>query len=299
MYLWRKTAGSQWVKAHENLLQVHARGALVIVRRPVCKRLQVEIFCSRRGTSEALVAEFGGRIEKLPRNWLERFALDNSKPIRIGKRLVIVRSINQVQGRSVRCPQWNSRRGVKPDALKTAHSTAQTTKPQPFMIPASIAFGTGEHTTTAMSLRLLEQLTRGWQRGWSVLDLGTGSGILALAAKRFGAGHVVGIDRDPTAILTAKSNARLNRIRGVKFQLADVREWKLPPKTQLIIGNLYSGLLIEMLPRLKGRGWLIVSGILRSQRNEFLRALQRHDLEIVSLKCRGKWIALLARKRSL
>ena len=94
-----------------------------------------------------------------------------------------------------------------------------------------MAFGTGEHATTGMSLRLLEQLTRRWNPGWSLTDLGTGSGILALAAKCFGAGRVIGIDNDPAAISMAKSNARLNKIRGATFQLADVRKWKPAQKT--------------------------------------------------------------------
>ena len=70
-----------------------------------------------------------------------------------------------------------------------------------------------------MSLRFLEQLTRRWKRGWSLVDLGTGSGILALAAKYFGAGRVIGIDNDPAAISVAKSNARLNKIRGASFSI--------------------------------------------------------------------------------
>src|SRR5947208_3257064 len=88
-------------------------------------------------------------------------------------------------------------------------------KPRLLVIPASAAFGTGQHTTTAMSLRLLERLTREWKNSWSLADLGTGSGILALAAERFGAGRVVGIDIDPKAISVAKANARLNKIDNV------------------------------------------------------------------------------------
>src|SRR5207244_10628447 len=98
------------------------------------------------------------------------------------------------------------------------------------IIPASLAFGTGGHATTAMSLRFLEQLTRCWNRGWSLADLGTGSGILALAAKCFGAGQVIGIDNDPAAISVAKSNARLNKLRDARLQLAYVHQWNPPSK---------------------------------------------------------------------
>ena len=164
------------------------------------------------------------------------------------------------------------------------------------IIPASLAFGTGEHATTAMSLRFLEQLTRCWNPGWSLTDLGTGSGILALAAKCLGAGRVIGIDNDPAAISVAKSNARLNKIRGATFQLGDVHKWNPAQKTDVITANLYSDLLIEILPKLRGGAWLILSGILRSQQDELVHALQRNDLDVIRMKHRGKWIAILARR---
>jgi ribosomal protein L11 methyltransferase len=164
------------------------------------------------------------------------------------------------------------------------------------VIPASLAFGTGEHATTAMSLRFLEQVTRRWKRGWSLADLGTGSGILALAAKYFGADLAIGVDNDSAAISMAKSNARLNKIRGAAFQLGDVHRWTPAQKTDVITANLYSDLLIEILPKLRGDGWLIFSGILRSQKHEFVRALQRNHLDVVDMKRRGKWMAFLARR---
>ena len=293
MYLWRRTAEIRWLKTHEDFLQAHAHGQLVIVRRPGRKRLELEIVCRSRSDSSALLKEFGGRIEALPRNWLERFARADSKPIKIGKRLIVVRSMNDLQ-RSVGCPQRSSRHRARPDTLRTAHPTAHTIKPALLVIPASLAFRTGEHATTAMSLRFLEQLTRRWKRGWSLVDLGTGSGILALAAKRFGAGLVIGADNDPAAISMAKSNARLNKIRGATFQLGDVHRWNPAQKTDVITANLYSDLLIEILPKLRGGGWLILSGILRSQKHEFVRALQRNQLDIINMKRRGKWMGILA-----
>ena len=296
MYLWRRTAEIRWLKAHEDLLQAHAHGQLVIVRRPERKRLELEIVCRSRSDSSTLLTEFGGRIEALPRNWLERFARGDAKRIKIGKRLIVVRSMNELRRCSVRCHQRSPHHRARPDALRTAHSTAHTIKPALLVIPASFAFGTGEHATTAMSLRFLEQVTRRWERGWSLVDLGTGSGILALTAKCFGAGRVTGIDNDPTAISMAKSNARLNKIRGATFQLADVHGWNPAQKTDVITANLYSDLLIEILPKLRGGGWLILSGILRNQKHEFVRALQRNHLDVVDMKRRGKWMAFLARR---
>jgi ribosomal protein L11 methyltransferase len=268
----------------------------VIGRRPARKRLELEIVCRSRRDSSALLTEFGGRIETLPRNWLERFARGDAKQIKIGKRLMVVRSMNELRRCSVRCPQRSPHHRARPDALKTAHPTAHTIKPALLVIPASLAFGTGEHATTAMSLRFLEQVTRRWKRGWSLVDLGTGSGILALAAKRFGAGLVMGVDNDPAAISMAKSNARLNKIRGATFQLGDVHRWNSARETDVTMANLYSDLLIEILPKLRGGGWLILSGILRSQQDELVGALQRNHLDIISMKRRGKWMAFLARR---
>ena len=271
MFLWRKSAGPLWVEAHEDALQAKASGQLVIVRRPGCKRVELEIISRLRSDSTVLLEEFGGRIEALPRNWLERFAGANSKPIKIGKRLVI----SSVGGTLVsRLSRHEGRSHI--------------------IIPASLAFGTGEHATTAMSLRFLEQLTRRWKCGWSLVDIGTGSGILVLAAKCFGAGRVKGIDNDPAAISVAKSNARLNKIRTAAFQLGDVRKWKPAQGTDVITANLYSDLLVEILPKLNAGAWLILSGILRNQQDELIRALPRNHFDIIDMKRRGKWIAILA-----
>jgi ribosomal protein L11 methyltransferase len=273
VYLWRKRAELHWVKAHESLLQARDCGQLVIVSRPACKRLQLEIVCRSRSDSSSLLKEFGGRIEALPRNWLERFARADSKAIKIGKRMVV----SSVGGTLVsRLSRHKGRSHL--------------------IIPASLAFGTGEHATTAMSLRLLEKLTRRWNTGWSLADLGTGSGILALAAKCFGAGQVMGIDNDPAAISVAKSNARLNRIRGASFELGDVHKWKPAQRTDVITANLYSDLLIDILAKLRCGTWLIVSGILRSQQDELVHTLQRNLLNVISTKHRGKWVAILARR---
>jgi ribosomal protein L11 methyltransferase len=295
VYLWRRTAEVQWVQAHQELLQAYAHGQLVIVRRPRRKFLQLEIVCSSQKALRRLVADFGGHIEKLPRNWLERFACDDSKPIKIGKRLIVVKRASEPPGRSVRCPQRIPIRRARRDIRRTAHATARIGEPLFLVIPASIALGTGNHVTTVMSLRLLEELTRNWKRGWSVVDLGTGSGILALAAKRFGAGRVIGLDTDPTAISTAKSNARVNKIQGATFQLGDVRKWKSAQATQVVTANLYSDLLIEILPKLKRSSWLILSGILREQKAELVCGLRRNRIEIICIRRRGKWIAILAR----
>ena len=268
MYLWRKTAGPCWLSAREERLQARARGALATIARPERRRVQIEIACTSRNESRKLVQEFGGRAKKLRRDWLQRFARkEKPKSLRIGKRLVVVRSLTRREAGSF---------------------------PHRLIVPAGAAFGTGEHATTAMSLRLLEEVTRGTEPRF-VVDLGTGSGILALAAKCFGARRVVGIDVDPTAISTAKAGAHLNKIDNIDFQLGDVRRWKPAGTIEIVTANLSSELLIQIVPKLKRSNWLMLSGVLRAQEKEFVRALRRHQIDIVEVRRRGKWIAVLAK----
>jgi ribosomal protein L11 methyltransferase len=247
MYLWRRRATPQWWLNHEESLRARFGRKLAVIERPNRTQLQIEVICNSR----TLANQFGGRIEKLPRDWLKRFLRQQkTRPVRVGNRQLL--------------------------------------------IPAGAAFGTGEHATTILSLLLLGKFSRKMKTDWSLLDLGTGSGILALAAKSLGAKRVIGVDVDPFAISTARQNARRNKIGHVQFQVADVRCWKFPSKIDLVTANLFSELLIEVLPKLKRSRWLILSGILREQENELLRALNCHQIEIVELRRRGKWIALLA-----
>jgi ribosomal protein L11 methyltransferase len=128
---------------------------------------------------------------------------------------------------------------------------------------------------------------------WALLDLGTGSGILALGAARFGAKRVIAIDHDPIAIAAARANARRNKIDNIDFRVADLRRWKFPRKIDIITANLFSELLIEILPRLKCAQWLILSGILREQEAGLVRALKGIGIAIVETRRRGKWIAIV------
>jgi ribosomal protein L11 methyltransferase len=290
MYLWQKLVAPRWWEANEQALSNEAGKDLAIIEQPGRNRLTIEVACSTRRGADALVRRFGGRFEKLPRNWLERFTrMQKTRPLRFG--------------------------GGE------------------LLIPAGAAFGTGEHATTAMSLCLLERVfvwgahapSRPRDCDWVehcapaienfensvrrgrrtqhasrvrspelLVDLGTGSGILALAARLLGAECVIGIDNDPIAISTAKENARLNKIDRAHFRIADVRSWKFPAKIDVVTANLFSELLIEILPKLKRARWLILSGVLRAQEPELVRALQQHGVQLVKVRRRGKWIALLA-----
>jgi ribosomal protein L11 methyltransferase len=272
MFVWRKRAGAGWLAANEMALRGIAGRRLVIVSKPQSKNTIAEIAVKKRSDLESIRSRFGGTIEKLPRNWLREFLRGNTvQPIKIGARLLITSSGGLQTG------VYNKSAGGKTPLL---------------VIPAGAAFGTGEHATTAMSLRLLERISRKGE--FSLLDLGTGSGILALAAVRFGAKRVIAIDNDPIAIATAKENARRNRIDNIDFQVASVVRGALPRQIDIVMANLFSELLIEILPKLKPARWLVLSGVLRDQEADLRRALRQNGIAIVERRRRGKWIAILA-----
>jgi ribosomal protein L11 methyltransferase len=271
MYLWRTRATNDWLgERSEGLLARHG-GAVAIVERPG-KRALVEVVSKTRRELDDLHREFGGKIEKLPTNWLRRIVKHPpAKPLRIGSRLLVSR----------------------------------TKGPNTIAIPAEAAFGTGDHATTAMCLRILERVTRNVDGGWTMLDAGTGSGILAIAGSRFGAIRIVAVDNDPLACSTAKRNARANRADKIEFRTGDILKEKLAEKFDIITANLFSEILIKALPawsrRLASDGALILSGVLRSQEPALVRALGRNGFAPQEIRRRGKWIALLAfrtRKRS-
>jgi ribosomal protein L11 methyltransferase len=173
---------------------------------------------------------------------------------------------------------------------------APDARTEQLVIPAAGAFGTGEHATTAMCLRMLEETSRKLPAGWSFLDAGTGTGILALAARRFGAEEILGIDNDPRAVAHACRNARANKISRINFVTLDFLSWKPPQRYEVISANLYSELLIVALPifrrALRRDGTIILSGILRDQAPDLIHELNRAGFVLDRQRRRGKWVAL-------
>lgn len=278
-YIWRKRAGAHWLRIRNEDVTRRFGGALAIVERPRGKRALLEISCRTEEQARELVSEFGGSVEKLRPDWLQHFMKQaQAKPLRIGSRLVILRTPEK-DGPAL--PANSARRLV---------------------IPAEAAFGTGEHATTTLCLRLLERITRHFPPGWTMLDAGTGSGILAIAGSYFGARRVLAIDSDPLACATAKRNVRENRAQNIMFVSGDVLKQNLSGNFDVITGNLFSEVLIKALPvwtrHLAPGSHLILSGILRSQESAVIRALWQHSLVVSEIRRRGKWSALLCRDGS-
>jgi ribosomal protein L11 methyltransferase len=165
------------------------------------------------------------------------------------------------------------------------------------VIPHGLAFGSGDHATTFMLLRALARGQSGEPVPDRVLDLGTGSGVLALAARRFGAKHIVATDFDPAAVRTARQNEALNFSTPlIRWRRADVKKLNAKSRFDLVLGNLFSGILVEaarqITTSLAPGGQLWLSGILREQEHEVIAAYRARGLKLLRSSHRGKWVML-------
>jgi ribosomal protein L11 methyltransferase len=195
--------------------------------------------------------------------WQRRFA-----PLRVGRRFLIV-------------PPWDHRRETGRISI---------------VIQPGQAFGTGHHPSTAGALRAIESLlyaTRAPRR--TALDVGTGSGVLALAMKMMGAERIVAIDVDEVALDNARDNAELNGLpRAIRFSaipLSSVRG-----RFDLITANILSAVLIEMAPELARKlaagGTLILGGILSREAPAVVRRL-RPMLRLTATRHSRGWATLV------
>jgi len=163
-----------------------------------------------------------------------------------------------------------------------------------------MAFGTGLHPTTRLCLAALEPLADdGRLVGARVLDVGCGSGILAIAALRLGAAHALGVDTDPIAIEATTENARRN---GVDGRLT-ARHGSLPTDEgphDLVLANLVAGVLIPLAPHLRDElrpgGTLLASGIFADRETEVTDAFNAAGLARVRRASEGDWVALELRR---
>lgn len=197
------------------------------------------------------------------------------QPQRIGERLLIV-------------PSWLS-------ADEHAHVVLPSEKPRVVIrLDPGMAFGTGTHPTTRLSLVCLERWLRPGQR---VLDVGTGSGILAIAAVQLGAGAVVATDIDTVALEVAAANFVTN---GVGETIA-LESTSLPASGQfdLIVANILAEAHVTLLDEglsgvLASGGVLILGGIIDTSAGMVEAALERHGLRTIERLSEGDWVELVA-----
>jgi len=169
-------------------------------------------------------------------------------------------------------------------------------------IDPGAAFGTGSHPTTYLCL---ERIENSIFSGKSVLDIGSGSGILSIAAKSFGAKEIFAIDTDYLAINSTQSNFKLNfgnldNLYTYLGSFNELSEKHLFNEFDHILCNILAEVIKEIIPTmgkcLKIKGEIILSGILNSQKDEIIKILNLNHLKIVDVSSRKDWVCIAAQK---
>jgi ribosomal protein L11 methyltransferase len=167
------------------------------------------------------------------------------------------------------------------------------------------AFGTGKHPSTALCLEILELILSESSREkmdsvTSVLDVGTGSGILGIAAARLGARRVLGLDLDPEALKVAEKNLLKNGVEGI-MSVSSIPLHRLGETYDLVIANLTAQVITQMAANLSRcvspEGWLVLSGILNEQMEEVVKCFEAHYFNEVDSWTMEEWRAILLRRK--
>ncbi|MBT3311026.1 MAG: 50S ribosomal protein L11 methyltransferase [Desulfobacterales bacterium] len=164
-------------------------------------------------------------------------------------------------------------------------------------IDPGMAFGTGTHPTTSLCINTLEKYLK---PGGSVLDVGTGSGILLIAAGKLGASKLCGIDNDEVAAEIAKNNLLLNGFDTSDFEIitGDLIK-KIEVKFDIVVANILSGVIINLLDNIKSviheNSILIFSGIIEDNKDSVLKKMKETGLEIVEVISKETWVSITGR----
>ena len=161
-----------------------------------------------------------------------------------------------------------------------------------------MAFGTGTHPTTSMCIQLIEQFI---VPGFQFLDVGTGSGILMIAAAKLGAKHLTGIDTDEIAVEISQKNLEKNEVSAPLYTLACTTLDQTPDLTyELIAANIIAQVIVDVMPDLERRmaknGIAILSGIIQERKPDVIAALKACHLNIIHEINEGDWVALAVKR---
>lgn len=251
----------------------------VVYANELTHRTTISAFFPRRPAAEALrrlrtalrVVVPGCRPPRVRRvkdeNWAESWKR-HFKPIAVGNTLLVK-------------PGWSRQRARRGQAV--------------VVLDPGLSFGTGQHATTSFCLRELARRRRAGE-AQAFLDMGTGSGILALAAAKLGYRPVAAFDFDPDAVRIARANARRNRVADrIKFTREDLT--RLPARAErrceVVCANLTADLLVGQLRRIAARvapaGWLVLAGILDTQFAAVRREYERAGWRLIRTRREKEW----------
>ena len=285
------------VQSPEDLQEVLANFLVEQTGRGVqLEKEWITAFCLRGAETESCIQELGRYYKALRQihpylpalefvredikreDWRERWKTF-FKPIQIGKAIVVK-------------PSW------EPYEASAGQVVIE--------LDPGRAFGTGKHPSTALSIEILEKVFGDLVHGevgsaLSILDVGTGSGILGIVAARLGARRVLGLDVDPEALEAANINLVKNRVDPVMNASATPLE-QVEETFDLVVANLTAALLTDMAEgltsRIDGRGWLLLGGILAEQVEEVVECFRRLHFRVVENLAIEEWVALLLRRKA-
>jgi ribosomal protein L11 methyltransferase len=193
------------------------------------------------------------------------------KPIRIGRHFVVT-------------PPWE-------DAHLKDNERA-------LVIDPGMAFGTGTHPTTQLCLACLEDYVQP-EGAVRVADIGTGSGILAIAAKKLGAQYVLAIDTDPMAVRIAETNAKVNDVSIDSRTLDSIPDWHAQP-FDMVVANILADTLIGLAEQfaeaVKHGGIYIASGVIEGREDNVRLLTEAEGFQAIETRYQGEWVALVFRR---
>ncbi|MDS1029442.1 50S ribosomal protein L11 methyltransferase [Bacillota bacterium LX-D] len=192
------------------------------------------------------------------------------KPEKIGNRIVIV-------------PSWENYSADEEDLI--------------VKLDPGMAFGTGNHPTTALCIKFLEKYL---QPGASVIDVGTGSGVLSIVAAKLGAGKVVAVDADTLAVQVAQQNVLENKVeQQVETKYSDLLAG-VEEQADFIVANIIADVIILLTPQAKSKlkkgGFFLVSGIILDRWPDVHEVLTKSGFQVIERRQENDWVTALAQK---
>jgi len=282
MWVWSKLSGAKWMDAWED--RFYGNPNAVISKLKTQKTVRVEVYTETEQEAQKIKDQFGGSIRKLVhQNWAA-ITEPERPPIRIRSSVIISGSRDEDARESLQ-KEFPSRHIIQ--------------------IPADMAFGTGDHATTSTCLRFMTDIAKERNQlgeNWQMLDLGCGSGVIAIAARMLGAHSCHGMDFDPQAVKVAKRNVKRNGVNRVKMTETDVLKWKPESRAPVVVANMFSTILQQAFPiivqAMEKDADLVVSGILNDQWDETREVAEKNGLHFQQIVRKGKWTTARGKFRS-
>ncbi|MFM7182506.1 MAG: 50S ribosomal protein L11 methyltransferase [Verrucomicrobiales bacterium] len=276
MFVWSKLSSEKWRDAWEERFLGHGQTNAVVTALPGRTTIRVEVYTSRKSEALKLKSAYGGSVREIRQAEWSTPVAPPTPPMRIRGKFIVTNVLEPEETDPVR---------LAAKGLPVLH------------VPPGLAFGTGDHATTSTCLRVLADFATERKHAglaWSMADLGTGTGILAMAAGVCGAEEIYAMDFDPLAVKAARANFRRNHLRKIKLEQADLTNWTSPRKFDFVAANVFADVLTLSLPRLKRalakRGRLVISGILRQHWPDLEQAALAKGIRFDDVRIRGKWV---------